>query len=234
MINATQAMSTDAISPAARRPLKRLSKYLAMAAFALGTHAAHAAVFTEDFNAPFPAWESGFFGVNSNAVNSICLARGCTDRGSSTDGLYVTGPGQTAAIDVSFNTGFAGTITAFAFDVAAVLDTTLLAFDSSGNQIFSQAVAASASGIPTAADYTRVVINSVNGISRFAFTDDSPANPFGGPPAGFTLIDNLLLTTRDPVVTPPGAVPEPGSIALLGMGLLGCLVMRRKSAGRNS
>ena len=183
---------------------------------------------TENFNAPFPAWESGSFGVNSNAVNALCGTRGCADRGNNSDGLYVAGPGQTGAINVTFNSGFASTITIFALDVAAALDTTLLAFDINGTEIFRRAVVAS-NGIPTTGDYVRYSITSSNGISRFAFTDDSATSDFSGPPAGSTLIDNLRLTTRDAVTPPPAVVPEPGILALLGVGFMGFMAARRKS-----
>lgn len=236
MNNATPANSANADSRTGCKPFQRLSKCLAVAAFAFGAHSgASAAVFTEDFNAPFPAWEAGFFGLNSNAVNAVCNARGCPDRGNNNqDGLYVAGPGQTGAIDVAFNTGFANTITTFDLDVAAVFNTTLLAFDVSDTEIFRAHVDASDGPFITSASYKRFSIVSANGISRFGFTDDSAVDPSSAPPAGSTVIDNLLLTTRDPVTLPPGAVPEPGSLALLGIGLAGFMVMRRKATGRYS
>ena len=217
-----------------RKPLKRVFRYLAMAALTFGAHAAAgASVFSEDFNAPFPTWESGFFGINSNAVNALCGSRDCFERGNNKDGLFVAGPGQTSAIDVAFNSAFAGTITSFALDVAAVLPTTLLAYDISGNEIFRRNVSASLSGILTAADYENFLIESINGVGRFVFTDDSVLGDTSTPPAGSTLIDNLLVRTLDPVTPTPGVIPEPGSIALLALGLVGCFAVRRKPGGDN-
>ena len=50
-----------------------------------------AGTLTEDFNAPFPAWQSGWLGVNSNLVNDYVAEDGSpnTFRGNNPDRLWV-------------------------------------------------------------------------------------------------------------------------------------------------
>ena len=219
MRNPAKPTQNDIDRMPARRPFGKLSKYLAMAALALGAHAAsHAAVFTENFDAAFPAWEAGVFGTNSNARNFLCGGLpGCADRGSNPDGLFVIDPSASASINVSFNSLFGASLTSFSLDVAAFSPTRLQVFDSSDFRIFDENVILTGGSFTKPGDYVNFVIDSANGISRFVFTGDA---------AGNTSIDNVVLTTRD--AEPVSPVPEPGTLALLGLGLLGCVAMRRR------
>jgi hypothetical protein len=58
---------------------------------------AAAGTLTEDFNAPFPAWESGWLGVNSNLVNAYVA-----------DGRPNTNPGVYSHYSATSTTGIGG------------------------------------------------------------------------------------------------------------------------------
>jgi hypothetical protein len=78
------------------------------------------------------------------------------------------------------------------------------------------------------------VVNAGTGIEFLGLVTDTGENLIGGvfldlvgtEPAGFA-IDNLRFGTGDQV-RPPNSVPEPGTLALLGIGLLGMGMARRK------
>jgi hypothetical protein len=175
---------------------------------------AQAVVLTEDFEGDFPAWETNWFGVNSTANNYYCFARGCTDRGNNPDGLWVVGG---TGVEVSFVSAFAASLASFKLDVAGYSPTTLRAFDTSDNLIFSQDVTLTSGAFSDPGVYESYTITSTNGISRFIFS---------GGAAGNTSIDNLVATTD---VSP---IPEPETYALMlaGLAALGVAARRRKAA----
>lgn len=191
---------------------------LVVAAFGLGTSASVAASLTEGFEGAFPAWESGWFGANSDARNWNCGgALGCTTRGNNPDGLWVAsvGGGSSVPIEVNFNTSFGAAIASLTLDVAGYQPTTLSVFDMDGLSIFSQVVTLTFGASTDPGTYSHYIINSINGISRFAFD---------GAAAGNTSIDNLVVNT---VASP---IPEPEIYVMLaaGLGLMGFVARRRK------
>ena len=178
-----------------------------------------AAVFTEDFEAAFPAWENNWFGLQSTARNFYCEgALGCTDRGNNPDGLWVVGPagGVLVPVEVTFAAGFADTITSFRLDVAGFAPTVLQAYDGNGALVFSQDVALTSGAFTDPGTYSTYTIESTSGISRFTFSGDA---------AGNTSIDNLRLETG---IAQP--IPEPASVALMlaGLATVAGAVRRRK------
>ena len=179
--------------------ISTLAAALALAAGSIGS--AQAAVFTEDFEGSFPAWESQWFGTQSTGRNVYCLgALGCASRGNNPDGLWLadTTNGGTGAIDVKFNAAFGDALTSFKLDVAGYSPTTLQAFDKDNALIFSQNVSLTAGAFTDPGVYVTYTITSGNGISHFTFS---------GSASGNTSIDNLVATTA--------AVPEPQSYALM-------------------
>jgi hypothetical protein len=179
----------------------------------LAAGAANAGVYTEDFEQPFPAWESGWFGTLSDASNIYCTpTTPCAERGNNEDGLWLEGQ---AGITVNFGAGFGASLTSFTLDVAGYTPTTLSAYDMAGALIFSQNVFLTYGAYVDPGRYANYTITSTNGISRFAFS---------GMAAGNVSVDNLVAITNE--------VPEPATLGLLGLALLGVAAARGRSRKR--
>jgi hypothetical protein len=178
--------------------------------------AASAAILTEDFEAPFPAWESGWFGQNSNARNYYSDS---TFRGNNPDGLWLLSADgdQNENIEVVFDSGFAASLTSFYLDVAGYTPTTLSFFDKDNALIQAFNVTLTFGAEQNPGTYARYGVTSNNGIGRFHFSSDSTGN---------TSIDNLEAITGGAVV------PEPATWAMMiiGFGAAGSMIRRRKPA----
>lgn len=171
---------------------------------------ASAATYTEDFNAPFPAWEGGWLGTYSNLTDYYCATRGCSERGNNPDGIWPKGNGN-GNIEVTFDSSFGASITSLSLDVASYTTTNLLVYDASNTLIFSELVNNTRGAYTLPGVYSSYKITSLNGISKFVF--DSPSA------SGNISIDNVVVTT----------VPEPETYAMFlgGLGLIGATLKRR-------
>jgi hypothetical protein len=175
---------------------------------------AQAATYTEDFEADFPAWESGWFGTQSNARNYYCFgALNCATRGNNPDGLWISNDagGSSSPVSITFAAGFAAGMTSLHLDVAGYAPTTLSAWDKDGNTIFSQAVSLTSGAYSDPGSYAGYTITSANGIGGFAFS---------GAASGNTSIDNLNVLTS--------AVPEPQTALLMLAGMLAVGAVKRR------
>jgi hypothetical protein len=176
---------------------------------------AQAAAYVEDFEAPFPAWEQGWFGQYSDAANLYCN-RPCDFRGNNPDGLWlqaVTGVGDGyQPIEVRFDPVFGAAAGFLAMDVAAYTGTTLRIYDSADVLIFEQDVALTYGAWTDPGDYVRYEIASTTGIGRFSFDRGASGN---------TSIDNLLLRTAP--------IPEPATALLMLAGAAGLALLRRRA-----
>lgn len=188
---------------------------LAAAALLAAASPACATAYFEDFEAGFPAWETGWFGANSDAQDCYGVGGG---RGNNPDGLWVAGAGQGCSgtpVRVNFDAPFAATLTSFALDVAGYSGTVLTIFDKDGASLFSGAVALTFGAFGDPGVYSHYGVNSSNGIGGFSFS---------GAAAGNTSIDNLAANGGT------AGVPEPSAWALLiaGFGLAGTALRRRR------
>lgn len=189
------------------------------AALALAPAPARAQTFVETFDAPGAAWESGWFGANSNANSLYCLGeRGCIDRGNAPTALWLWGTSR--LLSVSFNSAFGASLTSLSFEVGAFrAGGRLFAYDRANTLIFEQALVQNYN-FDGGLTYN---ITSTNGISRFDIT--------GSELVGNTNIDHVVATA---VPMTPTAVPEPATVVLMASGLVGLLGVSRLRHRRRS
>lgn len=169
-----------------------------------------AALVFEDFEAPFPAWETGWLGTHSDLVNYYGVGTG---RGNNPDGLWpagIAGPNSVDPILVTFAPSVASTISQLSLDVAGYVDTNLRVVDALGTTIYDQPITLTFGAFTDPGTYAHYTIASANGIMSFSFTSPSSS--------GNTSIDNVEVTI----------VPEPAAAAVLGaLGLVGFAAYRR-------
>ncbi len=167
---------------------------------ALGvSNTAHAATtYVEDFNDPFPQWESGWLGQKSNLQNYYGVGAG---RGNNPDGLWIDdgdGIRGTDTVEIVFDQIFGASLNSLAIDIAGYVPITFQVFDKDSNLIFSNNVTLTRGGTSNPGVYTSLSVTSTNGISGFSFVSS------GSQVEGNTSIDNVVVTT--------GTVPEPLTI----------------------
>jgi len=169
-------------------------------------------ILTEDFEDPFPAWESGWLGVNSNLENYYGQGAG---RGNNPDGLWISdGDGVfkgDPSVDIVFDPVFGATLMSFAIDVAGHVPVTLRVLDMSSNVLLDVSVTLTDGALTDPGTYASYSVTSSNGISGFSFI------PEISQVEGNTGIDNVSVT-----------IPEPATILLLGLGGLAVLRKRRR------
>ncbi len=169
-----------------------------------GAQSSHAMLLTENFDEPFPAWESGWLGTNSNLTNFLGTGQG---RGNNPFGLWLDdgdGSRHNDVVEIVFNPGFASNITTIDFGLASFIDgLTVNIFDTSMNVIFSSIVN------PTfnLGFHMNYGVTSGNGIGGFSLFSS------GQQIEGNVSIDNVLAR----VISAP--VPEAPTLLLLLIGL---------------
>lgn len=188
---------------------------LATTALVLST-SVNAVTLVEDFNDPFPQWESGWLGTNSNIENIYGVGEG---RGNNPDGLWiydgVGSDGSSNVIEINFDEVFGSSLTSFSIDISTVApSSTLEVYDTNGVVLLSSIVAGY-SGTDALETY---FISSISGISGFSISTTSLSTLEGS-----TAIDNVIVTTT--------VVPVPAAVWLFGSGLIGLIgFARRKKA----
>jgi len=177
----------------------------------LGASGAHAStVLTEDFNeVPFGLWQSGWFGTESNAENYYVAYEGepIDYRGNNPDGLWVAAgsSGSGTPVTIDFSSAFAASLTAFSFDVASYIDSTLTIFDKNGVTLLSTAIPMEGDAFSDPGVYAFYSATSSSGIGGFSFS---------GPAQGNISIDNLSATVSS-------TIPEPSTWAMMLVGFTG-------------
>ena len=171
---------------------------------------AAAGTLTEDFNAPFPAWQSGWLGVNSNLVNYyVAVGFANTDRGNNLDGLWVADRTtyHGGNVIISFLPSFAATLTSLSIDIAGYVPLQFEIFDATGQALLNTALTLTDGANQDPGVYAHYSTTSTTGIGGFEFLGDVQIE-------GDTSIDNVVVNQGGT------AVPEPAAWGLIGAGLL--------------
>jgi hypothetical protein len=179
-----------------------------------------ATTYTEDFEATFPAWKSGWLGTNSNLENYYYTIGGLrADRGNNPDGLWVSdGDSDLSRCDIVFSPVFGASLTNFAIDVAGWADADLEVFDISHVAILDVPITLTYGAWTDPGVYAHYSVASSNGISGFSFLPTSPTQIEGN-----TGIDNVVVVSGYSVIPAPGAL----LLGSIGTGLFGWLRRRR-------
>ena len=172
---------------------------------------AAAGVLTEDFNADFPAWESGYLGLNSNLVNYY-VTQGFPDdhRGNNPDGLWVADSTteNEGNVVITFTPSFAATLTSLSIDIAEYTNAQFEIFDAAGQTLRTFPLPAFGDAFDNPGVYSNFSVTSTTGIGGFRF--------LGEDIEGNTSIDNVVVNQTQA----ENSVPEPAALGLIGAGLL--------------
>jgi hypothetical protein len=182
-----------------------IKNLLLASVLAVAAPLSQAAQYVEDFEAPFPNWESGWLGSNSNLTNYYGLHAG---RGNNPDGLWF---GETS---IAFNTAFGSSIQSLSFDIASWVSGSIKFYDMSNNLISTQLFTPTQGAFSDPGIYQHFSVNTSTGLSHFDFIGNSIT--------GNTSIDNVTVNIA--------AVPEPETYALMsaGLGVLAAVARRRQ------
>ncbi len=193
--------------------------------FILGLNTnAMAITYIENFEAAFPAWKSGWLGMNSNLQNyyAVTGSYNNTYRGNNLDGLWLDdndGSYANDIVDIIFNPSFGNNLTSFAIDIAGYAPAQLQIFDKFNSLLLNTPIALTNGAWTDPGIYAHYAVTSANGISKFSFIGTSTPQIEGN-----TSIDNVVVNYNDAVI------PEPASLSLLGLGLLGLLGLKKRKA----
>ena len=122
-----------------------------------------AGVLVEDFEATFPAWESGWLATNSNLTNYYGLGAG---RGNNPDGLWI------GEADIVFLPAFAATLTSLSLDVAGHAPTQFQIYDQVGALLLDVPLTLTFGATTDPGVYAHYAVTSSNGIGGFRFSAD--------------------------------------------------------------
>ena len=166
---------------------------------------ASATTYVEDFEAPFPAWETGWLGTQSDVQNYYGVGG---DRGNNPDGLWLSKD------QITFLPSFADSITDLSIDIANFVTFDFVVLDTLGNELLHEFVPTNSGAFSDPGTYWHFAVSSANGIAALQFV--------GAAVPGNTSIDNVVVQTS--------AVPVPAAVYLFGSALRGVGFLRRRMA----
>jgi hypothetical protein len=147
----------------------------------------------EDFEADFPAWESGWLGTNSNLANVYAGPSGGTssDRGNNPDGLWLSdgdGESSDSVVDIAFDPIFGASLTSLSLDIAGHVSLRLQIYDIAGVTLLDVNPIEVTFGATTdPGSYVNYGATSTNGIGGFRMLQ------LAGVIEGNTGIDNVVV-----------------------------------------